>query len=90
MVYLSTGIRYTRGIFIVLNVLFLLIGFTVMGLGISIRTSGRFSAIAEIYEISKTFGDEVIQWVGVGMIITGIFTVCLAIFGGLGNFINSE
>ena len=88
MVHLSSGIRHTRRVLIVLNVLFLLIGFTVMGVGISIKASGRFSAIAEIYEISKTFGDEVMQWVGVGMIITGIFTVCLTIFGGLGKFNN--
>lgn len=86
MVRLSSGVRHTRRALIALNVLFLLIGFTVMGIGISIKASGRFSAIAEIYEISKTFGDEVMQWVGVGMIITGIFTVCLTILGGLGKF----
>lgn len=86
MVQLSLGVRYARAILFVLNILFLLVGLTVMGLGISIKANGHFSAIAEIYEISKTLGDEVMQWVGVGMIITGIFTVCLTIFGGLGKF----
>ena len=87
MVQLSRGVRYTRAFLFVLNVFFLLVGFAVMGLGISIKASGHFSAISEIYEISETLGDEVMQWVGVGMIITGIFTVCLAVFGGVGEFL---
>jgi hypothetical protein len=67
-----------------LNIIFFLIGLSVMGLGIYLKSSKSYSAISEIYSISKILGDEGMQWVGIGMIIAGILTACLAAFGCLG------
>jgi hypothetical protein len=84
MVQLSCGVQCTRSALFALNILFLLIGLSVMGLGIYVKVNGNFSAISEIYSISTALGGDVMQWVGIGMIILGILTACLAIFGCLG------
>ena len=90
MVELSCGVRCTRAILVALNVLFLLIGLSVMGMGIYIKTSKSYSAISEIYGISEALGGEAMQWIGVGMIAAGLLTACLAIFGCLGAVMNSR
>jgi hypothetical protein len=90
MVQLSCGVQCTRAILIALNVIFLLIGLSVMGLGIYIKSSRSYSAISEIYSISEAFGGEAMQWIGVGMIVAGILTAGLAIFGCLGAVMNNR
>jgi len=55
-----------------------------MGLGIYIKSSSSYSAISEVYSISKILGGEAMQWIGIGMIVAGILTACLAAFGFLG------
>jgi Na+/phosphate symporter len=84
MIRLSCGVQYASKALFALNVFFLLIGFTVMGMGIYIETSKNLRAISEIYSMSEALGSETMQWVGVGMMIAGILTVCLAAFGCLG------
>lgn len=85
MVRLSCGVECARATLFGLNVLFLIIGCTVTGLGIYIKVNGNFNAISDIYEVSEALGKEAMQWVGVGMIVVGIFTAFLAIFGCSGK-----
>jgi len=84
MVQLSCGVQFTRTALFALNVFVLLIGFSVMGLGIYVKVNGNFRAISEIYSISEALGAEVMQWAALGMILGGIFTAGLAAFGCLG------
>ncbi len=81
---LSCGMQCALAALFALNILFLFIGFSVMGVGIYIKSSGSFSAVAEIYSISESLGSEAMQWIGVGMIVAGVLTVGLATFGCLG------
>lgn len=90
MVQLSCGVQCTRAALFALNIVFLLIGFSVMGFGIFIKVNGNFSAIAEVYSITEALGNDVMQWVGIGLIVIGIFTACLATFGCLGMLIISR
>lgn len=85
MVQFSSSIRYTRITLFTLNVLFFLLGISVMSLGIYIKSSDSFSTISQIYSISVVLKGESMQWIGLGMIIAGILTACLAAFGCLGN-----
>jgi len=84
MVQLSCGVQCTRASLFALNIVFLLIGFSVMGLGIFVKVNGNFSAISEIHSFTEAFGNDLMQWIGVGLIVIGIFTACLATFGCLG------
>jgi hypothetical protein len=84
MVRLSFGVQCASKALFALNILFVLIGFTVMGMGIYIKVSKNLRAISEIYSMSEAFGSETMQWIGVGMMIAGTITVCLAAFGCLG------
>jgi CD63 antigen len=90
MVQLSCGVQCTRTLLFALNLLFLLLGFTVMGLGIYVKVNGNFNSIAEIYSVSEALGGEAMQWVGTGMIVAGIATACLAAFGCLGAFLHNR
>jgi hypothetical protein len=81
---LSFGVRCSRIALFVFNVIFLLIGLSVLGLGIYIKVNGNFSAVSEIYSISEALGGETMKSIGIGMIVTGVFTVCLSGFGCLG------
>ncbi len=84
MIRLSSGARRARAILFVLNILFLMFGFTILGLGIYIKVNGNFSAIIAAYNITQALGGAAMQWIGTIMIIVGVFTPCLAAFGFLG------
>ncbi|UJR36183.1 hypothetical protein I4U23_028917 [Adineta vaga] len=84
MVQLSCGVQCTRTVLLTLNILFILVGFSVMGLGIYIKVNGNFRAISEIYTVSEALGGEAMQWVAVGLITVGALTTILAVFGCLG------
>jgi len=84
MVRLSCGVQCLRTILFVLNIIFLFFGLTILGLGIYVKVNGNFSAIVAAYNITQALGNASIQWIGTIMIIVGVFTSCLAIFGCLG------
>ncbi len=84
MVQLSCGVQCSRAALFALNIVFLLVGFTVMGFGIYIKVNGNFKSIAELYSISEALGSNTMNWVGVSMIVMGLLTACLAAFGCLG------
>jgi hypothetical protein len=84
MAQLSCGVQFTRAALFALNLLFLITGFSVMGLGIYMKVNGNFRAISEVDGISQALGGEVMQDIAIGLIIVGVFTACLAGFGCLG------
>ncbi|CAF2840990.1 unnamed protein product [Rotaria sp. Silwood2] len=84
MVRLSRGVQCTRIVLLVLNIIFLIFGFSILILGIYIKVNGNFSAITAAYNRTQTLGEESMQWIGTIMIIVGVFTSCLALFGCLG------
>jgi len=84
MVRLSCGVQCSRTILFVLNIIFLLFGFTILGLGIYVKINGNFSAIIAAYNITQALGGTAMQWIGTMMIIVGVLTTCLAAFGCLG------
>ncbi|CAF0785750.1 unnamed protein product [Adineta ricciae] len=84
MAQLSCGVQCTRSLLLVLNVGFILVGFSVMGVGIYLKVGNNFRAISEISAVSQALDGEAMQWVSIGMIVLGVFTALLAIFGCLG------
>ncbi|CAF3447791.1 unnamed protein product [Rotaria socialis] len=84
MVRLSCGVQCARTTLFALNIIFLIFGFSILGLGIYVKINGNFSAIAAAYNITQSLGGLTMQWVGTIIIIVGVFTSCLAAFGCLG------
>ena len=85
MARVSCGVQCTTAVLFGLNLLFLLLGLTVMGLGIYVRVNESFSSVAELYSISEAFGHDAMKWVGITMIVIGVFSSILAAFGCLGK-----
>ena len=84
MVRLSCGVQCTRSMLFVLNILFLIFGFSILGLGIYVKVNGSFNAIIVAHNITQALGGTTMQWIGTGMIILGVLTACLAAFGCFG------
>lgn len=84
MARLSCGVQSTRTILLILNIIFLIFGFSILGLGIYIKANGNFNAIIAAYHITQALGNPAMQWIGTILIIIGSFTTCLAAFGCLG------
>ncbi len=70
MVDLSCGARGACTILFVLNILFLMFGFTILGLGIYVKVNGNFSTIIAAYNITQALGGAAMQWIGTTMFIT--------------------
>ena len=90
MARLSCGVQCSSAILFALNLLFFLLGFTVMGLGIYMRVNGNFDAIAGVYNISQVLGWEAMQSVGAMLIAAGVFTSLIAAFGCLGAILQKR
>lgn len=84
MVKSEQNLRYTRIILFVFNLLLLLFGFCLIGLGVYIKSSDSFDVISQLYSVSDALRGEAMQWIGIGMIIAGILTSFLAVFTCLG------
>jgi hypothetical protein len=84
MVRLSCGVQCTRTILFVLNIIFLMCGFIILGVGVYVKINGNFNAIIAAHNITQALGGDAMQWIGTIMIIVGAVTSCLAAFGCLG------
>ncbi|CAF0924224.1 unnamed protein product [Rotaria sp. Silwood1] len=84
MIRLSCGIRITRIILLVLNILFILLGFALLGFGIYLKVSKKFDVALSDHINAQIIGGEAIAVVGVILIVAGIFTIFLSLFGCLG------
>jgi len=84
MIKLSCGLKFSRGLLFILNILFLLFGFTLLGFGIYLTASKKFDvAFFEGVNV-QIIGGSAIESVGIILIIVSIVTVLLSIFGCLG------
>lgn len=86
MVQLTCGIRITRIVFIVFNVLFLIFGLVLFGFGIYLAASEKFDVA--FFEDLKVdiIGGKAIQNIGIIVIIVGFLTVVLSVIGGVGMY----
>lgn len=81
---LGSGLQFSRITLITINVVFLLLGFAILGFGIFILVNGNFSAIVEAYNITQSLGTGTMKWIGIAMIVAGFLTVFISAFGFLG------
>lgn len=84
MVRLSCGVEITRLILFGLNVLFVLFGLTIFGFGIYVKASKKFDIALSGHISAEIIGAEAIEVVGIILIVVGIFTVLLSVFGCVG------
>ena len=84
MARLSCGVQCTRTILFLLNILFVILGFTLLGVGIYVKVSKKLDIALSEHINTKILGGDVLEWVGVIMIIVAVFTILLASFGCLG------
>ncbi|CAF3066404.1 unnamed protein product [Rotaria socialis] len=84
MVRLSCGVQVTRITLAVLNILFVLFGLALLGFGIYLKVSKKFDVALSDHINAQIIGGKAIETVGVILIITGIFTILLSVFGCIG------
>lgn len=90
MVQLSCGVKITRGVLAVFNVIFLIFGVVLFGFGIYL-TAGKKFDVAFFEDVKvQMIGGTAIQTIGIIIILVGFLTIALSVLGGLGmskNFI---
>ncbi|CAF1328075.1 unnamed protein product [Rotaria sp. Silwood1] len=84
MVRLSCGVQCTRTILFILNILFFIFGFTLLGFGIYVKVSKTLHIALSEHINTKIIGGSALEWIGVIMIIVAVFTILLSAFGCLG------
>jgi len=81
---LSCGVQCSRTILLALNVLFMLFGCALMGLGVYMKVNKNFIAIITAHTSTEKFEGATMQALIVIMITVGVFTLLLSTFGCLG------
>ena len=90
MARISCGVQCSSAVLFALNLLFFLLGFTVIGLGIYIRVNGSFDAISDLNSLSQALGWEAMRSVGSMLIVAGVLTSLIAAFGCLGAILQKR
>jgi hypothetical protein len=83
MARLSCGIQCTRTFLFILNILFVILGFILLGFGIYVNVSKKLDLALSEHITTKVLGDG-IYYVGIIMIIIAVLTILFASFGCLG------
>jgi len=81
---LSCGVKFSRGLLFLLNLLFLIFGIVLLGFGIFIKTDKDFKSILnKLFTTSDAEASAIrsLAWI---MIIVGVITVVIAGFGFMG------
>jgi len=81
---LSCGVQCTRILLFILNILFVISGFILLGFGIFIKVNRKFDIVFSEHINTKIIGGDAIEAVGITMIIIAVFTILLSAFGCLG------
>lgn len=84
MARLSCSIEATSIVLFALNMLFLVLGGSMLGFGIYLKVSKKFDVALSPHINAQIIGGEAIEIVGVVLIIVGVFTAILSAFGCLG------
>lgn len=84
---LSCGIHFVRGILVILNILFILLGLTLIGFGIYVKVNDNFSSILDEFTTDKDLESQSFGFLAFAMIGGGVFTLLIALFGCAGKII---
>ncbi|CAF1330124.1 unnamed protein product [Rotaria magnacalcarata] len=84
MVNLSGGSSFIRGVLLVLNVLFVIIGLILIGVGIYIKVDNDFASILNKLTTDGSLEMKTIGFLAFVMIGGGVFTLLLALLGCMG------
>ena len=83
---LSCGVDFMRGLLLFFNILFVLVGLGLVGLGIYIKFSNNFSSILDQFTNIEGFEAQSLGFLAFVLIGGGVFTLLLALFGCMGKF----
>ncbi|CAF3156625.1 unnamed protein product [Rotaria socialis] len=84
MVHLSGGSSVMRGVLLVLNVLFVIIGLVLIGVGIYIKVDNNFASILSKLTTDGSLEIKTIGFLAFVMIGGGVFTLLIALLGCMG------
>lgn len=84
---LSCGIEFMRGLLLLLNVLFILVGLALIGIGIYIKVDTKFSSILDELTKTSNFEGQSLGYLAFILIGGGVFTLLIALFGCIGEFL---
>ncbi|CAF1629017.1 unnamed protein product [Adineta ricciae] len=90
MARLLCSIEVISVVLFALNMLFLVLGGSVLGFGIYLKASKKFDVALSPHINAQIIGGEAIEIVGVALIIIGIFTVVLSALGCLGAILRNR
>lgn len=83
---LSCGAQCSRTLLFILNFLFVICGFTILGFGIYLNVSKELDIAFSSNINTKVLGGDTVQNVSIVLIIVAVFTILLSAFGCLGMY----
>ncbi|UJR09921.1 hypothetical protein I4U23_014142 [Adineta vaga] len=84
MARFSCGVQCTRTMLFILNILFVLLGFMLLGFGVYLNVSKKLDIALSEHFNTKILGANVLYDMGWILIIFAVFTILLSSFGCLG------
>jgi hypothetical protein len=87
---LSCGVEFMRGILLILNVLFIIVGIALIAIGIYVKVDNKFAALLNEIASETTFDGQSLGFLAYMMIIVGVITLLIALFGCIGKFLDIE
>jgi len=87
---LSFGIEFMRGLLLILNIIFVLAGIALIGIGIYIRINNNVSAVLEKLTDVSNFEGQSLGFLAFVLIGGGVFIVLIAILGCMGKCFNIQ
>ena len=84
MARLSCGIQCSRTMLFILNIVFLILGLSLLGFGIYLNVSKKLDIALSEHINSSVLGGNVLRDIGYVLIIFAVFTVLLSTFGCCG------
>ncbi|CAF0859269.1 unnamed protein product [Adineta ricciae] len=84
MARLSCGIQCSRTMLFILNIVFLILGLSLLGFGIYLSVSKKFDVALSEHINASVLGGNVLRDIGYVLIIFAVFTVLLSTFGCCG------
>jgi hypothetical protein len=77
-----------RAVLLLWNILFLLMGITLIGIGIYIKVDNNFAAVLSKLTDVSDFKGQSLGFLAFVLIGGGVFTVLIALLGCMGKFFN--
>ncbi|CAF0817068.1 unnamed protein product [Adineta steineri] len=87
---LSCGVEFMRGVLLFFNVLFVIVGLALIGLGVYIKVDDNFASILSELANESSFQGQSLGFLAFVMIGGGVFTLLIALFGCMGALWNNR